>query len=190
MSTGLAFDLNNSGSFKQIPLSLQWMIPARLNKSSFVFKADFSFPVGGRGKDSAFTLASGLPPAIAVDKTTRNTSWSFLIGYRFVFNTSLEKNRFFIDFLPIGLSFQSFKISYKNFNKSDYEVINPDVDMKRRGLVGCLGVGYILNDLVFQVHAQSPILVVEKKDYAVSYRSAAPLQLTVGYLFKISKHKK
>jgi hypothetical protein len=189
LSTGLAIDLNNSGRFKQIPLSFYWL-PGKPNTSTFILKADLSFPIGGGGKDSAFTLATGLPPAIAVEKTTRNKSWAILIGYRFVFKTSLDKNRFFIDFLPIGISQQSFKISYKNYNSNEYEVINPDEDLKRAGWVGCFGVGYTIGNLVLQVQTQTPIIAVKTQDYAVSYHSAAPLSLTIGYLVTISKHKK
>ena len=188
-STGIAFDLNNSGKFKQIPFSLQWTTSAT-KTGSFIIKADYSIPAAGSSRDSAFTLATGLPPAIAVERKIRNTSFSLLFGYRFILKTNSENNKVFIDFLPIGFSSQSFKVSYENYNNDDYEVINPDVNVKREGLVASIGVCYTLKDFVFQVHAQTPILTVASKDYNVSYHSAAPLQLMIGYMFNLGKQKK
>ena len=187
-SSGISLDINNHAKFQQIPLSVEWQSGIS-EKHKLIFRGDVGFPVPGRTYDSAYTLEGGLPPAIAVQKNIEDYWYTISMGVRWFIKAGSEDARFIIDFFPLGFTQQKFKIHYKNYDKSDYNIINPDVGLNRAGFVLSAGVGYYRKNLILQMHLQTPPAVSEKR-YALSYHLNAPLLFTVGYLLKYSKNKR
>jgi hypothetical protein len=186
ISSGISIDINNNGKFKQVPLSVEW-IPGKSKKGAFIIQTTFAVPLNNKSYDSAYTIGSGLPPAVAIEKDIKNFWFSGSIGVRFLIPTGAT-NDFVIDFFPLGVSQQIFKITYKNYNNTDYEVINPDVNLNRWGYVCSLGIGYIRDNFIGKINFQTPLAASEGR-YKLSYRLNAPLQITIGYLLKLTKTK-
>jgi hypothetical protein len=187
-SSGLSVDLNNQGRFRQVPFSLTW-IPKQSKKILFIMKADVALPLISKSYDSAYTTSSGLPPAVSVQKNITNHWYSLSLGWRILFKGRSENKQFFIDLCPLGVGQQKFRVVYKKYDNSDYEIINPDVGLDRTGLVASLGAGYNLKNLFLQIQAQTPPLATGKR-YRLSYKLNAPLLLAAGYFFALHKSRK
>ena len=187
-STGFSIDINNGSRFQNIPLSVQWL-PAKKGNGSFLLKADVGIPLTRRESDSAYTLSAGLPSAIAVEKRLKSHLLTLGVGYRFRVAAKTNGNHYFIDVLPLGLSSQQFKPAYVNFDKTAYDILNPDVELNRTGFVFGCGLGYQQSNFVAQVHVQTPP-TASKGRYQLSHKLNAPLQLSVGYLLPLRKSRK
>jgi hypothetical protein len=187
VSSGIAIDINNEQAFKQLPLSIQW-ITGRSKKHSLIIKADIAIPFGHTSYDSAYTLTPGLPAAIATEKNIKNKWGTLSLGGRFYINLKNKSQQFFADIFPIGFGWQTFIVKYKNFDKMNYEVINPDVDKSKASFCSSMGAGFSRNNFVVQLHVQTPIYASRGR-YDRSFNFSAPLQLTAGYIFNLRKSK-
>ena len=186
ISSGISIDINNNGKFKQVPLTVEW-VPGKSKKGGFIIQTTFALPLNNKSYDSAYTISSGLSPAVAVQKDIKNFWFSGSTGARFLIPIRATTD-VVIDFFPLGISQQIFKINYKNYNNTDYEVINPDVNLNRWGYVCSLGIGYLRDNFVGKITFQTPLAASEGR-YKLSYRLNAPMQITIGYLFKLTKTK-
>lgn len=195
-ATGIAADINSANTnetFSHIPFTLIWK-PSSRPKSSFFFKIDYAIPVSGNNVGDAYTLNPSLPAMVTLPETVRPYLFTVSLGLHIHLYTSENKSIFFLDILPVGICSQNFKVTYKNYDKVNYEVLNPDVDLKNSGYVAAIGVEYLMhmsnnNSLAIMLHAQSP-LAAGIGDYDMTYRYVAPLQLTVGYNFFYNKKRK
>ncbi len=83
------------------------------------------------------------------------------------------------------MSDQHFTVTYRNYDKANYKVLNPDVDKFFSGVYASIAPVYNFHrakrDLFIMLRLQSPVLVGAGDRYDLSYRQAAPMQLTFGY---------
>lgn len=186
-SSGISVDIGNEGRFKHIPLSLQY---GTLNSKAgaLIVKAEIGLPLVNKSHDMAYTAESGLPQEIAVQKNISSYYTSAMVGYRFYLNRQAP-NKFFIDLLPLGIGWQYFEVRYKNYDNTNYEVLNPDISVDKIGVFATGGAGYLSNHFLFQLHIQSPILT-SRQEYKLSFESHANLQLTIGYRLNLPKNKR
>jgi hypothetical protein len=92
--------------------------------------------------------------------------------------------------IAAGVSSQHFKVNYKNYDKLNYEVINPDLSTDSSGLV--LSIAAVYNfykqNMFLMLHVQAPPLISATQSYTMTYTLIAPLELTFGY--KLSNKRK
>jgi len=192
LSTGISSDLNNvHHSFYHIPFSLQWK-PSPRKRAAFFVEFDYDFPFTTKSTGQAYTLNPSLPKEVTLQETIRPYIFSVSIGFRIHLYTNKRNNSFYLNLLPFGISTQNFKINYKNFDKENYEILNPDINMNRGGIVSSIAAVYNFHktkqDMKLMLHVQSPPLEGTGK-YPLSFRFVAPLQLTFGYNFYYNKRK-
>lgn len=187
LSTGISIDANNHGRNKQVPLSLQW-IPQQWTNVAIVARLDAALPLGYSREVTAYTLQSGLSPSAPVRETIRNSWMALSIGARLSFPLRNNGRYLFADFIPAGIGTQRFKVNFKNYNRDDYEILNPDTDQKKTGVFVGAGFGFVISNFVAQVHAYTPLLA-SKDDYKLSYKFNAPISVTIGYLLPLSGKK-
>jgi len=191
LSTGISSDLNNvHHSFYHIPFSLQWK-PSPRKRAPFFVELDYDFPFTTKSTGQAYTLNPSLPKEVTLQETIRPYIFSVSIGFRIHLYTNKKNNSFYLDLLPFGISTQNFKVNYKNFDKENYEILNPDINMNRGGIVTSIAAVYNFHktkqDMKLMLHIQSPPLR-GTGDYQL-HRFVAPLQLTFGYNFYYNKRK-
>jgi hypothetical protein len=191
LSTGISKDINNSISFYHIPFSLIWK-PFRDQKMPLILELDYALPLGKTISGEAFTLNSSLPESVRLNEKISPYIFTLALGFRIHLFTNKKNNSFYLNILPVGISGQNFKVSYKNYDNDNYEIINPDVSSKPGGFVMSAAPVYYFHkakqDMMLMLHIQTPLLI-SKSDYPLSYKSAAPLQLTFGYNFYYNKRK-
>lgn len=188
IATGLSIDMNNKGNFVQAPISVQWLVTNPNRIVSFFVYGEMFFPVAGyNGADSAFSINTQ-PNAIKVSKTIHN--YNLCLGLGLKFKTVKIKNGYLFEELTWGVSSQKFTVKYKNYNSTNYDILNPDEGLNNGSIFCGFNVGYQKNNWVLKLSAQTPPFVLRQNEYPVSYNYAAPLQLTFGYSFNFKKHKK
>ena len=88
--------------------------------------------------------------------------------------------------MPFAICEQIIKVSYKNYDTKNYEVLNPDANSDVGGLVMSVAPVYYFHkgkrDVMLMLHLQTPLLK-GNRDYKLSYDYVAPMQLTFGYNF-------
>lgn len=191
VSTGFALDINNQGRFKHIPLSIQWLA-GEPDRGQFMVHIEGNIPLIHKSSDSAYTLQAGLAPAIAVPKEIRSNVFYVAMGYRFYFFPNAE-TKVFLDVLPIGYSVQRFRVRYKNYNDNQYEILNPDVNLRSSGLTAGIGLGYESGPWFARAQVVSPNLELSNNNtkYELSYNRASLFHITVGrFLSSVTKKKK
>ncbi len=182
LSTGISFDINNQSKFKHIPLSVQLLL-GESNRGRFIIQAEGNIPIAYKSYDSAYTLQTGLPSSQSIRKEITSRVFTLAFGYRF-FVFPGKEGRLFLDVLPVGYSIQRFKVHYKNYDDDNYEIINPDVDLRASGLVTGFGLGYVSGPWFARGQLFSPPLDLANdfRKYKLSYNRASLFQVTVGYL--------
>lgn len=188
IATGLSVDMNNKGNFVQTPVYVQWFATNPNKIVSFFVYGEMFFPVAGySGSDSAFSVNTQ-PNAIKISKTIYNYNLCLGLGLRF--KTFKINNGYLFEELTWGLSYQKFTVNYKNYNSTNYDILNPDKGLNNGSFFCGFNIGYKKNNWVLKLSAQTPPFILRLKEYPVSYNYAAPLQLTIGYGFNLQKHKK
>jgi len=159
---------------------------------------DYDIPVSGETTANAYTLNPSLPAEMALQEDIRPYIFTISLGWRVYLFSTKNKNSFYLDLLPISICNQDFKVSYKNYDKTNYDILNPDVNLNNTGLVMSGGVVYKVllkknkDNLVVMLHAQTPLIQLHlssPSSYSLSYANVAPLQLTVGYNFDYNRKK-
>jgi hypothetical protein len=197
LSTGISYDVSNAGNYNffHIPVSVEWSAPIIKENLWFLFKVTYSVPVGGAGADEAYTLNPALPGMVYVQKSIRSSLFLGSIGVRTYFKPNKKNGRFYIDLLPLGIYSQNISVRYKNYDKTNYDIINPDVGTEISALAIALSVGYSIpvknhNDLLIEFNASTPLSFnrgLSDDGYDLSYKRSAPLQLTIGYNLNCGK---
>jgi len=192
LSTGISANINKPNqSFYHIPLSLQWK-PSPKENNPFFVEFDYGIPFIAKSSGNAYTLNPSLPAAVNLEETICPNIFTVSIGFRIFLYTNKKNNSFYLNLLPFGISNQNFKVTYKNYDKENYEVLNPDVNKDLTGFVASVAAVYNFHkgkqDMMIMLHLQSPT-TRRKGDYPLSYKSVAPLQLTFGYNFYYNKGK-
>ena len=192
LSSGISRDINNSNiSFYQIPFSLIWK-PFRNTKSPVFLEIDYDLPLGSKSAGVAYTLNPGLPQKVILKEKILPYVFTFSLGASIYLFTTKENNVFFLNIVPFAICAQIISVSYKNYDKENYEVLNPDVNSKEGGFVMSIAPVYYFHkdkrDMMIMLHLQTPLLK-GKRDYKLSYNCMAPIQLTFGYNFYYNKRK-
>lgn len=191
-STGFSTDLNNHlNAFHHIPVSLLWK-PFPEKRSPFFLEFDYDIPLSNTGTDKAYTLNPSLPEEVTLQKKIKAYIFTVSIGFRIHLYTNKKNNSFYLNLIPVGFCNQNFKVAYKNYDRENYEVLNPDVDMNNGGAVMSMAIIYNFHvrnqEFLLMLHAQTP-LFRKRNDYPASYKFIAPLQFTFGYNFYYNKRK-
>ncbi|MEJ0101852.1 MAG: hypothetical protein WDO19_07695 [Bacteroidota bacterium] len=192
-STDVNTNKNNSKPFNHIPVSLQWS--AGGFKKILLVKLDYFIPFTVSATDHAYTLNPGLPAEIAVQKSIRPFIFCVNMGVRLPVYKLNAKNIFYADALLTAVCHQDIKVNYGAYDKTNYEILNPDMSLRKTSLSICTGLvyRYLLTNkssLLCMLHLQGPPFATPKvKGYGLSYWFVAPLQLTIGYSFCYRKIK-
>ena len=192
LSTGISKDVNNTQkSFYHIPVSLQWN-PFKNKKSTVFFEFDYNIPfTNNKGTGNAYTLNPSLPEEVTLQENIRSYIFTASIGFRIHLYTTKKNNSFYLNLL-MGLSAQNFIVDYKNYDKADYEVLNPDANLNNGGFIVAMEATYNFHNrkqnMFLMLHLQGPP-VQSTGDYPLSYKYIAPLQLTYGYKLFYNKRK-
>ena len=191
-STGISKDLNNENhNFYHIPVTLQWK-PFPGKRSPLFFELEYDIPFIAKGIGDAYTLNPSLPEEVTLPETIRASMFTVSMGFRIHIFTDKQNNSFYLKLTPLGINYQNFKVSYKKFDKENYEILNADDNLNRGGLVTSMEAEYNFHktkqDMVLRLHIQTPPFR-SIGDYPLSYRFIAPLQLTFGYNLFYNKRK-
>jgi hypothetical protein len=191
VSTGISRDINNGKiSFYHIPLSLQWK-PLRNIDSPIFFEFDYDIPLNGKSSGDAYTLNPSLPGKVTLLENIHAGIFTGSIGARIHIYTHKKSSSFYLNFLA-GICNQDFKVRYDNYDRVNYEVLNPDVNRSATKFVLSMAGVYNFHgpklDMFVMLHLQSPLLTGDY-DYPVSYKFIAPLQLTLGYNLSYNTRK-
>lgn len=190
-STGISTDINrNRKSFYQIPVSVQWK-PGNSRRSPLIFEFDYGIPLITKGSGEAYTLNPQLPERATLTENIRASIFTISVGFQIHLFNNEKKDRLCLDLFPLALSSQYYKINYKNYDKENYEVLNPDLNRNTGGLAIATALIYNFHknqDMMAMIRIQSPVFT-KKADYPLSYNSIAPLQFTIGYNFYYKKRK-
>src|SRR6185312_9835569 len=160
VSAGISKDVNNTDySFYGIPVSLQWK-PSRRQKGAFFIEIDYDFPIAVKGSGNAYTLNPAMPQQVTLIENINASVFAMSIGFRIHLYTNKKKNSFYVNLLPLGISSQNFKVLYKNYDKENYEVMNPDVNSNTAGFVASIAAVYNFHkqkqDWFIMFHIQTP----------------------------------
>ena len=189
ISSGVSRDINNiNESFYHIPVSVQWK-PSLNPRGTFFFELDEDIPLTAKSTGNAYSLNPSLPQEVTLQENIRGYIFTASIGFRILLHKDKKLNSIYLNLLPFGISTQSFKVNYINYDDKNYEILNPDVNLKRTGVVVSMSAVYNFhNNLMLMLHVQSALFATTGS-YPLSYKFVAPLQLTVGYNFYYNKRK-
>lgn len=189
ISTGISTDVNqNRKSFYHIPVSLQWK-PGNSRHSPFIFEFDYAIPLTTKGSGEAYTLNSQLPEKVTLTESIHATIFTVSLGFQIHLLTDKKNNTLSLDLFPLSFSSQRYKVDYKNYDKENYEVLNPDLNRNTSGLAMATAIIYNFlknQEMMAMIRIQSPTFT-RKDDYPLAYKSIAPLQFTMGYNFYYKK---
>jgi hypothetical protein len=191
LSSGISRDINNTKkSFYHIPFAFQWE-PFSGTRSPLFFEFDYDIPFTSKNIGNAYTLNPSLPEKVALQENIHSHIFTSSIGIRIHLYTNKKSNSFYFNLLT-GICNQKFKVDYKNYDKSNYEILNPDVKRNATKLVLSMSAVYNFHkrkqDMLLMLHLQSPLLT-SQYDYPLSYQFIAPFQLTFGYNLFYNKRK-
>ncbi|HEX4375071.1 MAG TPA: hypothetical protein VHZ50_17325, partial [Puia sp.] len=153
ISSGISYDINNTNqSFYHIPVSVQWK-PSSNPHGIFFFELDEDIPLTAKSTVNAYTANPALPQEVTLQENIRAYIFTESIGFRIFLHKDKKLNSFYLNILPFGISSQSFKVNYKNYDHKNYEVLNPDVNLKKTGVVASMSAVYNFhNSLLFMLH--------------------------------------
>lgn len=192
LASGISKDVNNTNkSFYHIPVSLQWN-PFKNKRTPFFFEFDYNIPITNhKGTGDAYTLNPAFPEKVTLQENIRSYIFTVSMGASIHIYTNKKKNSFYLNIL-LGICSQYFKIDYKNFDKANYEVLNPDINLSSGGWVTSIAGIYNFNkskhDMFLMLYLQSPPFQ-STGAYPLSYKYIAPMQLTYGYKLFYNKRK-
>ena len=191
LSSGISKDINNTNkSFYHIPVTLQWE-PFPDKSAAMFFRFDYDIPFPGKNSGESFTLNAALPQKVTLEENIRPVIFTTSLGFSMHFYTNKKNNSFYLNLLT-GYCHQNIKVNYKNYDKKNYEVLNPDVNLNKGALVlSMAGVYYFhksKQNMFLMLYVQSPLLI-DIGRYPLSYKSIAPLQLTYGYKLFYNRRK-
>jgi hypothetical protein len=189
LSTGISTDLNNTQSLNQIPVSLIWK-PFKDKRMPLFLELDYAFPLGSKSSGEAYTLNPALPEKVILTEKISPYIFTLSAGFSIHLFTTKKNNIFYLNVAPVAVCNQTINATYKDYDKANYEVMNPDVNSKESGFVMSMAPVYYFHkgkqDMMLMLHLQTPLLI-GKRDYPLSYKYMAPMQLTFGYNFYYNK---
>ncbi|MEP7253596.1 MAG: hypothetical protein ABI683_14490 [Ginsengibacter sp.] len=189
-ATGGSIDLNNTQPFYHIPVSLQWK-PFPGSQNPFMVEINYYIPFKRTGSGLAYSANPALPQQVNLKETISPYLLAISAGGSFYLFTTKQGNKFFLNLL-LGYCNQNFKVMYLNYDKANYEVLNPDVNKNKCSFVfsfaGVYNFHLLQRDLQLKLNLQTPLLLSIGR-YPLSYKFVAPLSLTFGYNLYYNKIK-
>lgn len=183
LSSGIAGDINNPGkSFYFIPVRMEWQPDDKKIVSIFV---QYDAGLNANAKVPAYTLSPSLPPEIML---TEKIKFNILtVGVSFYVNLikTNQEGSFGAYFLPFGISYQYFRVSYPSFDKQNYTLLNPDVKRKNSGPVTGIGLFYRFDrQKMVSFSMQGNLFPTRPRDFNYNYAVPARLMFTWSYPYK------
>lgn len=190
LSTGISKDINNTHkSFYHVPVLLQWE-PFPNKENVIFFQFEYDHPLTAKGSGEAYTLNPSLPQKVTLVESVRPFVFTTSLGLSILVYTNKRINTFNLNLL-LGYCYQNFKVTYKNYDKENYEVLDPDVNLNKNAFVLSMAGVYNFNkakNMFLRIGVQTPLLISAGR-YPLSYKYIAPLQLTYGYKLFYNKRK-
>lgn len=173
-----------------VPITLRW---EPFKRTGFFIEANQGIGFNRLSHAGAYTVAPQLPEHVVLTEAVNLTTFSTGIGGAIVIYTDKKNNQFTLN-LSTGVYKESFTVTYRNYDKANYEVLNPDVSEDMSGLYACIAGVYNFHkrrrDMFIMLRLQSPSSAGLPERYELSYNKTAPLQITFGYkLFYNKKYK-
>lgn len=187
-SAGISTDLNNVKPFFMVPISIR---VEPFKQSSFFVEAIQVIGFNKLSTADAYTTNPQLPEHIMLAEVIKSTSFSMGFGWVIKIYTDKKNNRFALH-LSTGVSSENFVIKYKNYDKKNYEVLNPDVNTKFSGPYASIAAAYNFHkgkqDMFIMLRLQTAAPKTSgTRNYDLSFNSTAAIALTFGY--KLSSNK-
>ena len=180
VSAGISTDLNNEKPFYSVPVTLRW---EPFKRSAFFIEATKGIGYNRLSDADAYTTSPQLPQQVFLTKAIHLNSFSVGTGAAIILYTK-KNNRFTLN-LSAGFCSEEFTVVYRNYDKANYEVLNPDVSEKMSGLyvsaAGVYNFHKTKQDMFIMLRIQSPSTAGHADRYTLSYTKTAALQLTFGY---------
>ena len=180
LSTGISVDLNNEKPFYAIPVTLRW---EPFKRSAFFIEATQGIGFDRLANADAYTTSTQLPEHKLLTEAINVNTLSIGTGGAIVLYTNKKNNRFTLN-LSIGICSEEFRVVYRNYDKANYEVLNPDVGENLSGLYISGAAVYNFHkrkqDMFVMLRIQSPSSAGRPDYYTLSYNKTAALQLTFG----------
>ena len=156
-------------------------------RSSFFVEAVLGLGLNKLSKADAYTTNPQLPEHLVLTEVIKSTSFSIGIGWVIKIYTDKKKNRFSLH-LSTGIGAENFVIKYKNYDKKNYEVLNPDVATNFSGPYASIAAAYNFHkgkqDMFIMLRLQTPTPGKSEPDqYDLSFNTIAPMSVTFGYKF-------
>lgn len=186
LSTGFGLDANNQGkSMAFIPVEARWQ-PLPDIPVSLMFNYDNGLT---SHKDAeAFTLNPNLPGYTILKENYKTNLLTIGINIDVKLLSTSPSDEIIFSFIPLAYSFHNTKVSYKNFDKENYTILNEDIDESPSGLAAAFGLRYLFNkNKNISLNIQTPLFKRRRRDFNLNY--AAPARLMFGYQFNYKKSK-
>ena len=190
VSTGFSVDLNNKRPFYIVPVILH---AEPFQYSSFFIEAEYGEGFNRISHADAYTLNPQMPEHLVLTEAVRPITFSIGMGgsirlYHDKRNNSLKLN------LSSGIGIQNYHVNYRNYDKANYEVLDPDVDKRAGWAIITIAIVYNFHnpaqDMFLMLRFPAPPLELGLSHYPSSFKAAAPLQFAFGYKFFQKKTKR
>ncbi|KAA9041215.1 hypothetical protein FW778_04045 [Ginsengibacter hankyongi] len=181
VSAGISKDLNNKKTFYAAPVTFRWKL---FKHSGFFIEATNEIGFNRLTHADAYTANAQLPEHVVLTEKVRPSAFSMGIGGAIRLYTNKKNNQLTLN-LSLGICDEYFAISYRNYDKVNYEVLNPDVAKDFSGVYAAIAGVYNFHkrkqDMFIMLRLQSPSSAGPGDRYVLSYDQTAPVQLTFGY---------
>lgn len=186
LATGFGLDANNSGkSLALVPLEVRWHpfsdIPLALT-------INYDKGLSLQKNADAFTLNPDLPEKVILKERYNADIFTFGLTIDIKLFHTKPTDDFIFSVMPLAYSFHHIKVSYKDFDKENYTILNEDVSGSPSGLVSAFGIRYLFKkDKFIALNIQTPLLRKSSRD--LNFRYTAPARLMFGYQFQYKESK-
>ena len=171
--------------FKQLNAGVQWVLLNK-KKKPFFLKAMISLPIADKSLDTAYTTNINLPLIQQVQKTIKPYGFLLTIGKRVIIQPSGRYNKFSFIFSG-GIAYQYLKVE-NNYDRKNYELLNPDKTKSRFGGLVAFQMEYmriLKNGRIFIQTGISSSPISKRKASQNSFKFLVPIDFNIGYSIKI-----
>jgi hypothetical protein len=152
-------------------------------RSAFFIEATQEIGFNRLSKADAYTASADLDEHVVLTEVVKHTSFSMGIGGAIVLYTNKKNNQITLN-LSTGICSEHYTVNFRNYDKANYEVLNPDVTEYISGLYASIAGVYNFHkrkrDMFIMLHLQSPSSAGFGR-YKLSFYKTAPMQFTYGY---------
>jgi len=146
VSPGISKDLNNKKPFYTVPVTLRW---EPFKRSAFFIEATKEIGFNRLSYADAYTVNPQLSEHVVLTEAVSLSTFSMGIGGVIILYTNKKDNQLTLN-VSLGISDEHFTVNYRNYDKVNYEVLNPDVGKDFSGLYASIGMHFYLQR--FQYH--------------------------------------